>query len=183
MITKPRFDTPAAQFRFCPRCGQPEPRITEGRSLSCPACRFRFFFNSATAAAAFIFHQAQLVLCLRAKEPALGKLDLPGGFIEFDESIEDGLRREIREELNIEVAHFRYLCSAPNDYRYAEVHYKTTDAFFVCEAPDLSDIRPADDVGDFRLVAPAALDPEELAFLSSRRAFAALLADLAGGSR
>src|SRR5262245_1198075 len=31
-------------------------------------------------------------------------IDLPGGRIERDESIEEGLRREIREELGVEIA-------------------------------------------------------------------------------
>jgi ADP-ribose pyrophosphatase YjhB (NUDIX family) len=165
---------PAGQFRYCPRCGQAGPRIRESRSLRCSHCDFLYFFNSAAAAAAFVFHQGRLVLCVRAKDPAKGMLDLPGGFIEFDESVEAGLKREIYEELRLEASEFRYLTSASNDYCYAGVPYKTTDLFFVCEVKDLEGIRPADDVADYLLLAPEELDPARLAFNSGRAAFAAL---------
>lgn len=174
---------PAGVFRHCPSCGAPAPRIEGGRSLRCGSCGLLFFFNSAAAAAAFILHQGRLVLCVRAKEPAKGMLDLPGGFVEFDESVEDGLRREIFEELHIEVADFRYLASASNDYLYAGVPYKTTDLFFVCEAPDIGGIRAADDVADYALIAPEALDPARLAFNSGRVALAALRERLGGNGR
>jgi ADP-ribose pyrophosphatase YjhB (NUDIX family) len=168
-------NTPAIHFRFCPRCGAEGPGIDGARSLRCGHCGFLYFFNSAAAAGAFVLYEGSLILCVRAKEPARGMLDLPGGFIEFDETVEEGLQREIQEELNIATTDFRYLASAPNDYLYAEVPYKTTDLFFVCEAPDIRDIRPADDVGDFLLVAPRDLDPHRLAFSSARTAFEALL--------
>jgi ADP-ribose pyrophosphatase YjhB (NUDIX family) len=102
-------------------------------------------------------------------------LDLPGGFVEFDETVEDGLRREIREELNLEVTDFRYLASASNDYCYAGVPYKTTDLFFVCETQDLTEILPGDDVADYVLTDPRDVDPASLAFGSTRAAFALLL--------
>jgi ADP-ribose pyrophosphatase YjhB (NUDIX family) len=179
MIPDQRSDTPGFHFQFCPRCGREGPRLSRGRSLRCEHCGFLFYFNSAAAAGAFIRHGEHLVLCVRAKDPAQGMLDLPGGFIEFDESIEAGLRREILEELNLETADYTYLVSAPNDYVYAGVHYKTTDIFFLCEAPDLGPIRAADDVGDYLLLRPSELDPARLAFPSTRAAYAALMARLA----
>jgi len=91
--------------------------------------RISFLFNVAAAAGAFIIRDRQLVLCVRGKDPGIGQLDVPGGFIEFDESLEEGLRREILEELGIEVGELSYLASAPNDYRFAGVPYKTSDVF------------------------------------------------------
>ncbi len=126
--------------------------------------------------AAFVFHQGRLILAVRARDPQRGALDLPGGFLDFDETVEQGLKREIREELNIETLDFRYLTSAPNDYAYGGVLYKTADLFFTCQAPDIRGIRPGDDVADFRLIAPADLEPSALAFASSRTALQALLA-------
>lgn len=173
--TQPDTNSPATQFRYCPRCGKEGPDISSNRSLRCRHCDFLLFFNSATAAGAFIFHRDQLILCVRSKEPGKGLLDVAGGFLEFDESAEEGLRREILEELNLEATGFHYLASAPNDYLYAGVLYKTTDLFFTCEVPDISRIRPADDVADFLVVAAEALDPARLAFPSTRNAFRALL--------
>jgi hypothetical protein len=89
--------------------------------------------------------------------------------------VEDGLRREIAEELSIEVSELRYLMSAPNDYRYAGIPYKTADLFFVCESLDRERLQAADDVAEVVLVDPLQVNPDQFAFASTRRAFDALL--------
>lgn len=173
---------PAGIIRHCPQCGRADPAIEEGRSIRCPDCGFHLFFNSAASAGALILREGRLLVCVRAKEPAKGLLGVPGGFIEYGETVEEGLRREVWEELHIEVENFRYLCSSPNDYLYAGVPYKTTDMYFLCEVADLSGIRAADDVGDYLWVEPRALDPNRLAFTSARRALAVLLDKLEDGN-
>ncbi len=162
-------------FRFCPRCAAEWPQIQRDRQLLCPSCGLSFFFNTAAAAGAFVFAGDRLVLCVRAQEPGKGLLDVPGGFIEFDESVEEGLRREILEELSIEVSDLRYLTSAPNDYRYAGIPYKTADMFFVCEALNGDPLRAADDVAEIVRVDPCDVNPDQFAFASTRRAFLVLL--------
>lgn len=174
--TSPPRRHPADAFRYCPRCGagglESDP---EGRECRCRSCKFRFFFNCATATAAFVFHDDRLILAVRAHEPAKGALDLPGGFLDFEETVEEGLQREVMEELGIATVDYRYLTSAPNNYLFDGVLYKTADLFFVCRAPDIGGLRPADDVADVRLIAPADVDPAGLAFDSSRRALRVLL--------
>jgi len=162
-------------FRFCPHCATEAPRIERERQLECSQCGLRFFFNTAAAAGAFVFVDDQLLLCVRAHDPGKGLLDVPGGFIEFDESVEEGLRREIAEELSIEVSRLRYLTSAPNDYRYAGIPYRTADLFFVCEALNSERLRAADDVAEILLVDLLDVNPEQFAFASTRKAFKALL--------
>ena len=164
-----------SSFRFCPRCGKPGPEILRNRELRCGVCGLRFFFNTAAAAGAFVFVGGDVLLCVRSHDPGKGLLDVPGGFIEYDESIEEGLRLEIAEELSIEVTDFRYLTSAPNDYCYAGIPYKTADMFFVCEAVNPENLRPADDVAEILRVNLTAVELDRFAFASTRRAFAALL--------
>ncbi|MBM3203227.1 NUDIX domain-containing protein [Candidatus Woesearchaeota archaeon] len=166
---------PLDAFRFCPRCGHDHLNTGQERAVRCGVCGFLFFFNTAAASAAFLFHGDQLILCVRAREPGRDKLDLPGGFIEYDETVEQGLRREIREELNLETGQLDYLCSAPNDYLYAGVLYKVTDLFFTGVVEDIGSIKPADDVGGYRLAKPEAIDPAGFAFHSTRTAFQYLL--------
>lgn len=175
-MTQPEKTTdPLQSFRFCPQCGQKGLEVRQVRSLNCPACGFRYFINSATAVGGFIFHGERLILAVRGEEPQKGKLDLPGGFVEFDEAADDGLRREIHEELGIAVTDLAYLASAPNNYLFSGVLYKVTDIFYTCRADDISHIGARDDVAEFRLVDPRSVDPAELAFPSVRTAFAKLL--------
>ena len=165
-------------FNFCPRCGSESPVILGGRELNCPHCEFRFFFNIAAAAGAFVFRGCELVLCVRGKEPGFGQLDVPGGFIEFNESLEQGLRREIREELGVEVAELHYLASEPNDYRFAGVPYKTSDVFYRTSMATHAVLTPQDDVAAYRLFDPLRVDPADFAFESTRKAYLQLVACL-----
>lgn len=55
--------------------------------------------------AAVIWNDAQAVLLIRrTKEPRKGQWSLPGGKVEFGESLEDAVRREVREETGLEIA-------------------------------------------------------------------------------
>lgn len=60
---------------------------------------------------ASIIKDGKILLIKKARGPYTGKLDLPGGSLEFGENPEEGLRREIKEETNlvadnIELANF-----------------------------------------------------------------------------
>ena len=50
-----------------------------------------------------IIKDNKILLIKKKGGPYDGKLDLPGGTIEFNESIEDALKRELLEEVGIEV--------------------------------------------------------------------------------
>ena len=72
--------------------------------------------------------QGRLLVVVRAEEPEKGTWDLPGGFADPGESIEESVRREVREELGLEIASMRYLCSYPNTYEYGGIvpYFNTT---------------------------------------------------------
>jgi ADP-ribose pyrophosphatase YjhB (NUDIX family) len=163
-------ENPLADFQYCPRCGAAGLSLRGVRSVRCAECDFLFYLNCAAAVCGLVFHQGKLLLCVRAKAPQQGALDWPGGFIEFDETAEDALRREVREELNIEIENLRYLMSAPNNYLYAGMLYKTLDVFFTAEAKDIASIAPRDDVAGYKLLALEAIAAERLAFDSGRLA-------------
>lgn len=52
-----------------------------------------------------------VLLCVRGHEDGLGMLELPGGFLEDGETLEEGARREVREELRMALDHVAYLNS------------------------------------------------------------------------
>ena len=91
-------------FNYCPKCGK---KTLQGnpRRIECSACGFVFYFNAASAVAAIIQKDNTILLTTRAREPEKGKLDLPGGFVDHNETAQEALQREIREELNIEITH------------------------------------------------------------------------------
>lgn len=138
---------PLRNFAFCPVCGSPKFEVHDARAKRCCDCGFTLYHNASAATAAFVRNaRGELLVCRRAFEPARGTLDLPGGFVEPGESIEDGCRREVREETGAEVASLRYLFSIPNTYRFSGYEVHTADAFFEAEVPCDATLVAADDV-------------------------------------
>ena len=91
--------------RFCVYCGERliEKSFQEKNHRYCQTCDRIHYDNPFPAVAALVPNQdRQLLLVKRAVEPAKGKWCLPGGFIELDESIEEAVLRELREETGIE---------------------------------------------------------------------------------
>ncbi len=88
--------------------------------------------NTAGATAVVLYHQDQVLFTVRNEEPAKGKLDLAGGFIDQEETAEDCIKRELMEELriNINTDLLKYLGSEPNTYNYKNITYPTIDLYF-----------------------------------------------------
>ena len=93
--------------------------------------------------------KGELLVARRAKEPAKGTLDLPGGFVDNCENAEQGMVREIREEtgLTIGTDHVKYLFSIPNVYHYSGMDIHTLDFFFLCRVDDV-EVKAADDAAE-----------------------------------
>jgi ADP-ribose pyrophosphatase YjhB (NUDIX family) len=174
---------PVELFRFCPRCGAARHADNHNKSpLRCGGCSFSFYFNPTVAAAAFVFDAAGRVLLIRrAKEPSINKLAVPGGFIDFGESAEDGLRREVREEVGIEIDRLRFLVSFPNLYPYAGVTYPVVDLYFTALAVNPEVARPLDAVLGIEWRLPGEVPDAEVAFESLRVALATLKKDISHG--
>ncbi|MDJ0572861.1 MAG: NUDIX domain-containing protein [Pleurocapsa sp. MO_192.B19] len=52
---------------------------------------------------AVLIEEKQILLLQRLKQPEAGHWSIPGGAVEFGETIEDALKRELKEELSINV--------------------------------------------------------------------------------
>jgi len=122
------------------------------------------------------------VFIVRGKEPAVGKLDLPGGFVDVGEGALEGLYRELQEEIGWtppvqESASlsqiFKLFASFPNVYEYKGVKYNTCDMYFSVSAPDLApeDLRLEQaEIAAVRFLKPEEIDFDQFAFESTRRA-------------
>ena len=87
---------------FCPACGG---RIVRraARGGLCGGCGREVFANPKPAAGVFLERDGLVLLVRRGAEPAKGYWDVPGGFLEEGETPEACARREIREELGVEL--------------------------------------------------------------------------------
>jgi ADP-ribose pyrophosphatase YjhB (NUDIX family) len=169
-------------FRYCPACGSPEIRFEAGKVFRC-SCGFVYYHNTAAATGCVISVGDTILFLVRGKEPAAGKLDLPGGFVDPGEGALEGLRRELREEIGWEPPlpdseAFTFFASFPNTYPYKKIPYNTCDFFFSLSVPALpeKDLRLAEgEIAGIRFIRPADVVMEDLAFDSTRRAIRAFM--------
>ena len=155
-------------FKYCPKCGAAALKAVGQKLLRCAACGFELYLNVAAAVAGVIVdEQGRMVVLVRGKEPGIGKWDLPGGFVDPGETAEDALRREVREEIGLEVTALRYLGSWPNVYEYMGVRYRTLDMGFACEVKEVALARPREaEIAEVLFLGPNQIDLGRFAFRS-----------------
>jgi NAD+ diphosphatase len=93
-------------FTYCPRCAKPlEPKVVEeGRTrMACPdpACGFVHYDNPVPVVAGIV-QRGESVILIQNKGWPGSWYGLVTGFLEREESPEEGLLREIQEELGLE---------------------------------------------------------------------------------
>lgn len=159
-------------FNYCPSCGSRDIFFDGIKKFNCKACSFIFFHNIAAAVAAILEYDRRIILIRRGKEPCKGKLDLPGGFMDPRESAEEAIRREVKEEIKIDVGTLQYFGSYPNVYEYKGVLYHTCDLFFYSKI----DTPPTDfdktEIEELVLINPSEIPEDKIAFESTKRCLA-----------
>lgn len=165
----------SALIRYCPACGEPTFIPSSPKSYQCSSCQFVLYLNPSAAVAVIVECDRHLLLAVRGKNPGLGKFDLPGGFIDQNETAEAALARELQEELGLTGLKPTYFASFPNVYPYRDVTYYTTDFIYTLTLSHRPEIYPADDVADVVWVHRDGLKMEDVAFTSIQQALAAYL--------
>jgi ADP-ribose pyrophosphatase YjhB (NUDIX family) len=165
-----------ALFRHCPRCGHGPSEPGPAPHFTCVACGFHYHFNPAVAAGVLVADSSGRVLFLRRdREPAKGRLGVPGGFVELGESAEAAAAREAREETGLEVEDLAFLGSWPNLYEFRGVVYSVVDLYFTGRTPDARAARPLHEAAEVLWRRPEDVDPAHLAFPTTRAAVARLV--------
>lgn len=167
---------PLVRFRYCPACGHATWIEQNPKAKHCTHCGFTFYANASSAVAVFICNQQGLLLvCRRKKDPAAGTLDLPGGFVDIGETAEEAVRREIHEELNLQINDIHYLFSIPNVYEYSAMNIHTLDLFYQCSVDSFDNLRAADDVSDAFFADLNTIFPDDFGLNSIKKGIIAFL--------
>jgi ADP-ribose pyrophosphatase YjhB (NUDIX family) len=119
-------------FCYCPSCASKNILFKDNHVFQCPDCGFVYYHNTAAATALVVDTGGRVMFVRRGKDPAAGKLDLPGGFVNPREGAIEGLIRECREELGwAPISRPPVLfASFPNVYPYKNIVYNTCDLYF-----------------------------------------------------
>jgi NADH pyrophosphatase NudC (nudix superfamily) len=95
-------------WTFCPHCATPLQMLFEEEDsgpkerLRCPACGFTHWNNPTPVLAAIIEYRGQVLLARNAAWPPK-MFALITGFMEAGESPQEGIRREVKEETNLDI--------------------------------------------------------------------------------
>lgn len=160
-------------MNFCSHCGsgQVEERIPQGdefHRLVCSDCGSIHYRNPRMIVGCLTVHEGRILLCRRAIEPMYGYWNLPAGFLERKERVEDGAKRETWEEAraDVEIQRLHCIYSLPHAdqvYMHFLAHFKH---------PSFSAGQESLDVGLFH---PDEIPWEEIAFSSSAYAIESYL--------
>jgi len=100
--------------QFCGRCGAPTVPSTTERARHCPRCGLTHFPRLSPAIIIAVVRReaagARLLLAHNRRFPP-GRYSVIAGFVEAGETLEECARREVREEVGVEIKNLRYFGS------------------------------------------------------------------------
>lgn len=152
-------------IRYCNSCGSPATyRVPEGDSLPravCDACGTIQYENPKIVVGCLPVLGERILLCKRAIEPRYGLWTLPAGFMENNESAQEGAAREALEEANakVEIGDLYTLYSLP--------HISQVYMMFLAKLLD-PDVSPGVESLEVKLVTEDEIPWDELAFTMVR---------------
>lgn len=100
--------------QFCGCCSARMKRSTE-ISKRCPKCGYEYF-AAISPAIIVLVTRGETALLVHARNFTRPNYGLVAGFVETGESLEECVRREVREETSLEVENIRYIGSQPWPY-------------------------------------------------------------------
>ncbi len=98
--------------QYCGRCGHPTKQLAEERAKTCPQCHLTQYTRISPAIIVAIVKDDQLLLAHAPRFPN-DLYSVVAGFVEPGETFEDCVRREVKEEVGIDVSDIRYFGSQP----------------------------------------------------------------------
>jgi NAD+ diphosphatase len=100
------------RHRFCANCGEPTEAADAGHQRRCPACGAEHFPRTDPVVIVRVVDGDRLLLG-RQDRWEDGRFSVLAGFVEPGETLEEAVRREVREESGVEVGDVEYVASQP----------------------------------------------------------------------
>lgn len=150
-------------YNFCIKCAGKLKHKKEGL-LICLSCDFHFYLNPKTTNAGILLNEKGEVLLVKRKYPPRKNYwDLPGGFIELNETGEESFIREIKEELGIIIKNSKYFASYYDVYLYQNIYFPTLCLVYT-EKIDSQGIKASDDISQVKFFPFAKIPFSKIAF-------------------
>lgn len=164
---------PKNVLKFCPFCGSQRFSWDGTKSHICSDCHHKLYTNEAGSTVALIRNEKdELLFTVRKFNPAAGTLDLPGGFIDLGETAENCVKREIKEEVNLNVTELHFFGTFPNEYSFGGLTYFTIDIVFECKVESFTPLYAGDDVAKVCFIHPQKVNLEHIGLKSIKKIIA-----------
>lgn len=139
----------SSAYRYCPACAAPLAARALDARLAC-ACGFVHWNNPVPVVAAIVEHEGAVILA-RNKDWPEKMFGLVAGFLEKDETPEAGVKREVKEELDLDPldAHLVGL------YPFA----RRNELIIAYHVPATGTVRLNEELAAYRRIAPEKLRP------------------------
>ena len=143
----------------CVRCGRPVRRAQGVRPprLTCPRCRYLIYDYPRPCAGMLVVKRGAVLVLRRGHAPKRGHLDIPGGFVDANESIEAAARRELLEETGLTVGRVEAMGFYWDRYYLRGFGYFPTMNFYYLARWRSGEPRAADDAASAEWVPLARL--------------------------
>lgn len=163
-------------FRFCPNCGSQLDSSTSDPEVTCDSCGDTWYRNPAPTVGCVLLRDGKALISKRGSEPFKDRFDVPGGFLEPGEEAIEGLKREIKEELGVEIATSIADCLQIEPHRYGPDGDWTLAIGFKGSIAK-GEPSPSDDVAAIEWVGLSELDSIDFAWEHDRRLVRKALSD------
>lgn len=129
--------------QFCGKCGGSTLRKQDQFAMECPTCDLLYYPRISPAVMILVLRDDTLLLA-RSPHFTPGVFSALAGFVEPGETLEQCARREVREEVGIEIKNIRYFRSQPWPFPNSLMVAFTAEYAAGQLTPDATEIEVAD---------------------------------------
>jgi 8-oxo-dGTP diphosphatase len=166
------------RFHYCPKCGGKVQYVQQlsGLRLTCQTCSFIFYENPVVGVAGIVLDEkGRILLGRRSGGTYPGLWCIPCGYVEYAEDVYDGIRREFKEETNLDIEIVRVF-TVQSNFHDPEKH--SVGIWFLSQVVD-GYLQPGDDLDQVAFFCLDQIPP--LAFPTDRTVVDLIAGQLAQG--
>ncbi len=152
-------------MKFCSDCGSKLEERKANLEWYCTSCKNYSYANPVpTIDAILVDENGKILVGRRNADPKKGKLNLPGGFVDPDETFEEAIRRELKEELGLDSSDYRGLTYAGSRVDFYKKGTKERQLLSVVMVADTKhrDFDANDEVSEYLWKLPSELAAEDM---------------------
>jgi ADP-ribose pyrophosphatase YjhB (NUDIX family) len=126
---------------YCIKCGNKYSEDNfdmEESAFVCDKCGHKFHINPIPTVGAVVPRKDadEVLISTRGINPFKGKLETPGGFVDTNEAPREAIKRELKEELNLNLHIKEVIHTSKLRYQYQSIMYPLNCIYFISDPVD-----------------------------------------------